>query len=219
MKTKLLFACLLSLGACKPEIQVSVEQVRETDNTPQWEIQIDRPEFSSADAKTDQDCRIFNQKIKSFIQVFQDSLKNQACRYAAEMDALGEQPIGPFQLYVQDSVFSAGADLWSVRLSVYTLEGGANGMTNFYAFNYQVKEQVFLNDRDLLSSFNTTEINALLQTNLHNPENCFDTPPTLDNYSCLNVNQENLIFTYDPYILGPHSCGYATISIPKNKLK
>lgn len=219
MKTKLFIACILLLGACTPNIKVDVKQIQETDDTPQWEIHIDRPEFSSANAEVNQSCEIFNQKINSFLNEFRDSLKVQARRYIAEMDSLGETPVGPFQLYVQDSIFTVDAKMLSVRLAVYTLEGGANGITNFYALNYDVKKQTFLNNQDLLPTAKTADINALLKANLKNPDRCFDTEPTVENYTCLNVTPTHLIFTYDPFILGPHACGFATIDIAKDKLK
>ena len=54
-----------------------------------------------------------------------------------------EEPMIPFELEVKDSVFMADRHYISVRLAVYTLTGGANGLTEYYAVNYSLKDKKF----------------------------------------------------------------------------
>ena len=55
MRTKLLavLALALSVTACKKEIKLDVKQIRKTDKTEQWEIQIKQPVFSSTEAEVE----------------------------------------------------------------------------------------------------------------------------------------------------------------------
>ena len=91
--------------------------------------------------------------------------------------------------------------------------GGAHGMTNFYAINYDVKTQKFLTNKDILNLDKAADINALLKANLKDPDKCFTfEAPTVDNVTCINLTLHTVDFTYAQYILGPYS-------IPKEKMK
>ena len=95
-----------------------------------------------------------------------------------------EEPMIPFELEVKDSVFMADRHYISVRLAVYTLTGGANGLTEYYAVNYSLKDKKFLNSRRCILNYDrSAEIDKQIQRNFKNPENCFSEVPTLANVS------------------------------------
>lgn len=221
MKTKILASLLLLLAfaGCKKEIKIQSENVQAADNTSQWEIATSRPVFSSEDAAANSSCTKFNEHIQTLVAGLQDSLIAQAKSDYASLQAIGDSMTGPYQLIVKDSVFQMNQDYISVRLLTYTFTGGAHGMTNFYGLNYDVKNQKLLTSKEILDYSKATEINDLLKAYLENPEGCFSDAPTLENLSVLNISDTSVIFTYEQYILGPYSCGYATIAVPREKMK
>lgn len=222
MKTKffaLVFA-LLALGACKKEIRLDVKQIHETDKTADWDIRITRPAFSSTQTEVEKSCVKFNDEITGLVNGIHAAFMEQVKETIAGLDSIGERQVGPYELIIQDSVFQADNDYISVLVSSYEMLGGANGNTNFYGVNYDMKNQKFMDKKDILNYDKATEINALLKENLKDPDKCFTfEAPTVDNFTALNISLHTVEFTYAKYILGPGSCGPVTISVPKAKLK
>lgn len=222
MKTKffaLVFA-LLALGACKKEIKLDVKQIHESDKTAQWDIHITRPAFSTTETEVEKSCVKFNDEITGLVNGIHAAFIEQAKETIAGIDSMGIKQAAPYELIIQDSVFQADKDYISVLMSSYEMLGGANGITNFYGVNYDVKNQKFLDKKDILNYDKATEINALLKENLKDPDKCFTfEAPTVNNFTALNISLHTVEFTYAKYILGPGSCGPVTISVPKAKLK
>lgn len=222
MKTKffaLVFA-VLALGACKKEIKLDVKQIHESDKTAQWDIHITRPAFSTTEAEVEKSCVKFNDEITGLVNGIHAAFMEQAKETIAGIDSMGFKQAAPYELIIQDSVFQADKDYISVLMSSYEMLGGANGITNFYGVNYDVKNQKFLDKKDILNYDKATEINALLKENLKDPDKCFTfEAPTVNNFTALNISLHTVEFTYAKYILGPGSCGPVTISVPKAKLK
>lgn len=222
MKTKffaLVFA-LLALGACKKEIKLDVKQIHESDKTAQWDIHITRPAFSTTETEVEKSCVKFNDEITGLVNGIHAAFMEQAKETIAGIDSMGIKQAAPYELIIQDSVFQADKDYISVLMSSYEMLGGANGITNFYGVNYDVKNQKFLDKKDILNYDKASEINALLKENLKDPDKCFTfEAPTVDNFTALNISLHTVEFTYAKYILGPGSCGTVTISVPKAKLK
>lgn len=222
MKTKffaLVFA-LLALGACKKEIKLDVKQIHESDKTAQWDIHITRPAFSTTETEVEKSCVKFNDEITGLVNGIHAAFMEQAKETIAGIDSMGIKQAAPYELIIQDSVFQADKDYISVLMSSYEMLGGANGITNFYGVNYDVKNQKFLDKKDILNYDKATEINALLKENLKDPDKCFTfEAPTVNNFTALNISLHTVEFTYAKYILGPGSCGPVTISVPKAKLK
>lgn len=222
MKTKLLAACILALAvvACKKEIKLEVKQIHETDKTEQWDIQIDRPTFSSTEAEVEKSCVKFNDEITGLVNGIHAAFIEQCKETIAGLDSIGEKQMAPYELIIQDSVFQADENYISVRVLSYEMIGGANGITNFYGVNYDVKNQKFLNKQNILNLDKASEINALLKENLKDPDKCMTfAAPTVDNVTAVNFTLKTVEFTYTKYILGPGACGPATISVPKEKMQ
>lgn len=221
MKTKfftLVFAAL-ALGACKKEIRLDVKQMHQTEETQQWEINITHPVFSTTEAEIEKSCVICNDEIAGLVNGIHAAFIEQAKESVAKLDSAGFTQSAPYELFLEDSVFMADEDYISVRILSYEMLGGAHGMTHFYAVNYNIKTQKFLNKQDIIDLNKANEINALLKAHLQDPDQCFTMEaPTTDNVTCINFTPDTVEFTYAQYILGPYSCGYATISIPREKL-
>ena len=74
-------------------------------------------------------CKAVNGAISRLIDSLQNDLKAQLNEYLQKAREMKEEPMIPFELDVKDSVFMVDRHYISVRLAVYTLTGGANGLT------------------------------------------------------------------------------------------
>lgn len=209
------------LTGCQEKIR-DLETKREqvTDKTDDWEINVDYAVFSSVNPETDKNCEVLNTEIRTLVTGLQDSLKAAATGLfqGLEADSI-DRPSWRYSLFVTDSVFMATDEYASVRLTVYTFTGGAHGMTDFYTFNYDLKNQKMLASGDIVDHSHPEVIDQLLKSHFSNPENCFTTDPTLGEVAVINFTPMAICFTYAPYILGPYACGAAEVTVPRSELK
>lgn len=222
MKTKLFTVILmaLSITACKKEIKLEVKQIKETDKTTEWNITINRPVFSTTETAIEKSCVKINDEITGLVNGIKAAFQEQAQEQNASLDSIGQKQAGPYELFITDSVFLVDENYISVLISVYEMLGGANGITNFYGINYNVKTQKFLDKKDILNGEKAGDINVLLKNNLKDPDNCYTfEAPTIENCTALNFTLHTVEFTYAKYILGPGSCGPVTISVPRTKMQ
>lgn len=217
----LLLGGLLFLSACRSEGGIEVQTRKRTDSLAYLKANIAQSVFTSANPEIRKSCDILNTKVNYLIDSIEKSLLLQADTFYTGLKQAGmERPEWDFELYVEDSVFMASPEYISLRITVYTFQGGAHGMTEFYAFNYDVKHRQFLEPDQILDFGKYREINELLKKNFVNTDNCFTEVPTLENgLSALNVTEETVCLTYSPYVLGPYSCGYAQVHLPRSELE
>lgn len=187
--------------------------------TSEFDIMIAYPVFTSQKAEVERGCKVVNEEISRLIDSLQNDLKAQLNQYLQKAREMKEEPMIPFELEVKDSVFMADRHYISVRLAVYTLTGGANGLTEYYAVNYSLKDKKFLNSEGILNYDRSAEIDKQIQRNFKNPENCFSEVPTLANVTTVNFSGSDICFTYAPLVLGAHYCGAAEIAVPRMLLK
>ncbi len=187
--------------------------------TSEFDITIAYPVFTSQKAEVERECKMVNEEISRLIDSLQNDLKAQLNEYLQKASDMKEEPMIPFGLDVKDSVFMADRHYISVRLAVYTLTGGANGLTEYYAVNYSLKDKKFLNSEGILNYDRSAEIDKQIQRNFKNPENCFSEVPTLANVTTVNFSGSDICFTYAPLVLGAHYCGAAEIAVPRMLLK
>ena len=187
--------------------------------TSEFDIMIAYPVFTSQKAEVVRGCKVVNEEISRLIDSLQNDLKAQLNQYMQKAREMKEEPMIPFELEVKDSVFMADRHYISVRLAVYTLTGGANGLTEYYAVNYSLKDKKFLNSEGILNYDRSAEIDKQIQRNFKNPENCFSEVPTLANVTTVNFSGSDICFTYAPLVLGAHYCGAAEIAVPRMLLK
>lgn len=221
MKTMFLtlFVAVFALTGCKKEIKLEVKQMTETEKNDLWDIDIQRPVFSTTEASVEESCVVFNDKVTGMLATMQDSIRAQAEELKKGLEAMGFPMVGPCALYVRDSVYMADEDYISVRLLVYVMTGGAHGNTLFYGLNYNVKTRQFLTNEEVADYGKTKEIDGLLQSHFVNRDSCFNEMPTLETASALNFTRNTVDFTYAPYVLGAYACGYAQVAIPRNHMK
>lgn len=223
MKNSIILVAFLALFVCScgRTARVDVKTVSSVDSTRNWEVNIQRSVFFSEEAVTEKSCSVLNSRISHFIDSMANGLKQDADQFFAEYRHTEEEyPAFGYELYVRDTVFMANDKYISVRLTIYEFEGGAHGMTNYYAFNYDVKNQRFFQPDQILDLNKKSELNALLKKNFVNKDGCFTEIPTLSNgYTAVNVSPTDVYFIYPQYVLGPYSCGAAQVIIPRLELK
>ncbi len=222
MKKTLIMAIFTAFifAGCQQKVQnLDVKMEKTTVNSEKWDITINRSMFSSADLNVNKSCEILNSEIEKLMNDLQDSLKSGANEFFQSWLETGEKtPEWVYSLYVEDSVFMANDRFVSVRLSVYTFTGGAHGMTNFYAFNYDVQNQKFLTNHEILNYSDEGEIDTQLKVYFKNPEDCFSTDPMLKDVSVVNFDESSVCFTYAQYVLGAYACGAAEVTVPRTAL-
>ncbi|MCB6972268.1 MULTISPECIES: PdaC/SigV domain-containing protein [Butyricimonas] len=220
MRRCIFIAALLALffvGCQKPTINIEENMLSYTNN--EWDVSVNRPVFSAQNAALEKGCKEVNERVTKLIDSLQNDLKEQMKEYLQEAQEMKINPMIPFTLDIQDSVFMADDRYISLRLVVYTLTGGANGLTEYYAFNYSMKQGKFLEPEDILNYNKSAEIDKQIKTNFKNPDNCFTDVPTLSNVTTVNFSTNDICFTYDPLVLGAHYCGAAQVSVPRMILK
>lgn len=223
MKSTLIIAVFMAFVfmGCQPKVQnLDVKKEKTTVNSENWDIKVNRSIFSSTDVALNKSCEVLNGEIKKFVNDLQDTLKANATEFFRSIEEnKGERPEWVYELMIEDSVFMATDQYISARLMIYTFTGGAHGMTNFYTFNYDVKNQKLLSNQEVLNYVNEARINTQLKANFKNPENCFTTDPTLKDVTAINFNATSVCFTYAQYVLGAYACGVAEVTVPKTALK
>ncbi len=208
---------LFFIGCQEASIKVGEDTLTSTTN--EWEISVKYPVFTSQDVKLEKGCKVVNERVKQLVDSLQNDLKSQLKEYLQEAQEAKIEPMIPFTLDIQDSIFMADAHYISLRMVVFTLTGGANGLTEYYAFNYSIKQDKFLTPEDILNYSKSAEIDKQIQKNFKNPDNCFSDIPTLANVTVVNFTPGDICFTYDPLVLGAHYCGAAQVSVPRMILK
>lgn len=223
MKSTLIMAIgvALAFAGCQHKVQnLNVKMQHLAEQSQEWDIRVDRSVFSAPNEALNKSCEVLNGKIEKQINDLRDSLRVNAMQFFKTFDNQPEErPDWRYELMVDDTVFMATDQYISIRLRTYTFTGGAHGNTQFYAYNYDVKNQRLLSNKEILNYANAGQINAQLKANLKNPEGCFSETPTLELVSVLNFNATSVYFTFEPYILGPYSCGVAEITVPRTALK
>ena len=223
MRNTLMIAALLAfvLAGCQPKVQnLNVKQDHLSHTTGDWSIEVKHSVFSSSTPAVNKSCEVLNGEIQKCFNGLIDSLKADATDFFNTfVTDTTNRPVWSYELVAGDSVFMATDEYVSVLLTVYTFTGGAHGMPNFYAFNYDVKNQKLLSPKDIVNYSKEKAINTLLKAHFKNPDDCFTTDPTLDAVTVINFNRKELCFTYAQYVLGAYACGVAQINVPRTELK
>lgn len=223
MKSTLIMAMGLALVfvGCQPKVlDLNVKQEHSEVTSEEYEMRINRSVFSAADEAINKSCMVLNGKIEKLVNDLRDSLRVDATElFQTFADNPAERPNWKYGLWIDDSVFMATDQFVSVRLRVSTFTGGAHGMTVYHAFNYDVKNQKLLTNKEILNYANAAQINTLLKANFKNPEGCFTEEPTLEVVNAINFDAESLYLMYEQYVLGAYACGAVEVTVPRMELK
>lgn len=125
----------------------------------------------------------------------------------------------PYDLAIADTIYLSNNNIISILYTIYSFTGGAHGITQFIGYNYNIEQMKEITVNEIFKKDATPKINQLLADYFKDSYNCFTTKPTLQEVSAVNLAFESVVFTYQQYILGPYSCGPATITVPLEPLK
>lgn len=228
MKSKHLFIALIlgsTITACSSPFDITTISEHHTDNTDNYQINLTSISFKGTNKRSDEMVMPLNVRLKalndslmtttiadadSFFTSYKSDLEVGKIKYP--------QPAFRYELYSSDTAFIASEQIISTLTTTYTFAGGAHGNTEFYALNYSPAQKRFLSTKDLLDMSQQMRIDSLLQVNFTNPNNCFNTDPTLAEASAINVTPTHLRFTYAHYTLGAYYCGAPVVEIPLESL-
>lgn len=111
----------------------------------------------------------------------------------------------------------------SVKFIIDKFDLGIHPNTYFKTFNFDMKTGKFIAMDDILdvrTEGNLDKLNALVLKYFDNSLGCFDLKPkaTTKNVQ-FSLTEENVVFSYQPYVLGAYTCGSSTILVPISELK
>ena len=196
----MVFFALAFVGCQEKKVDVKKDQL--SHKTSDYNISVERSVFSSTDETLNKSCQVLNTATEALVQELSESLKKEAADFFQDMAAQDmERPAWGFELMVDDSVFMASSK------------------SKFYTFNYDVEQQKMLKNEEILDFAKSDVIDAQLEANFQNPENCFSEKPTLKLANGVNISSTGVVFTYEQYVLGAYACGVAEVTVPRAALK
>ena len=208
----------IAYSCVQPEVNLKVSPVELSAHENHVEMHFTRHAVSSDDPAIERQCLLFNERVGEFIARQKDSLLLRLPGVNPALVADTSALIPRYEFWVSDTLFRAIFFYFRARFLIYTYEGGADGMTRFHAFNYDTREQKFMDNTLLLDYTRKTGVEKLLKARLDDKEGCFTESPTLDHSTVINFSADGMIFSYPPYELGPYVCGAAEINVPLKEL-
>ena len=176
----------------------------------------------------------FNQLVRSGVtSAFADFKKQMADLTAEDIKSLPSD-MNNF-IDVSYNVEYADDNLISVKLLEDTFEGGVHPNYNYFTVTYDLKQGRELKLSDLfkpgakyleaISDYATRDLQSRKDPdgneNMGLAQDIFanGAKPTGENYARWNITKKGLMFTFDPYQVGPYAYGAQTVIIPYAKLR
>jgi hypothetical protein len=217
----------------KSEVLASTSTILQLDTF--YDIKANYPQFAGVDAS-------FNKKIADLISQKIDTFKQDAKDYqearkatAAPGEIISDNPEEPFNFILDWSQTQLNDKYISFVITMYYFSGGAHGINETYAFNYDVAAQKEISIDDFLgkSSQNLQKLSQLAEqkvvSQIQSGQASIDnflmemvkdgTKPTEDNYKNFNFNLSSLTIYFQQYQVAPGSQGPVTIVLSKSELE
>jgi hypothetical protein len=218
--------------SAEKDLEMSISSISQTDNF--YSIQVEYPQFGDIAAA-------FNDQVLSFItgeiNTFKKNTKdNWDARIATTPpgQTVPENPAAPFDFIANWKPVQLNKEYLSFVINIYYFSGGAHGLNEVYAFNYDIvqKKEITINDflgnspqaLQELSQIAAQQVISQLQSSgvqiddVLTPMIQQGTKPTLDNYHNFNFNYNSLTIYFQQYQVAPGYVGTVTITIFKNTL-
>jgi hypothetical protein len=213
-------------------LEMSISSISQTDNF--YNIQVEYPQFRDIAAA-------FNDQVSAFITGKIDTFKkntkdNWDARIATTPpgQTVPENPVAPFDFIANWKPVQLNKKYLSFVINIYYFSGGAHGLNEVYAFNYDIvqKKELTINDflgnspqaLQELSQIAAQQVTSQLQSSGVQIDDVLTqivqqgTKPTLDNYHNFNFNYNSLTIYFQQYQVAPGYVGPVTITIFKNTL-
>jgi hypothetical protein len=213
-------------------LEMSISSISQTDNF--YNIQVEYPQFGDIAAA-------FNDQVSTFITGEIDTFKKNAkdnwdARIATTPpgQTVSENPEELFDFIADWKPIQLNNEYLSFVINIYYFSGGAHGLNEVYAFNYDIvqKKELTINDflgdspqaLQELSQIVAQQVTSQLQSSGVQIDDVLTqmiqqgTKPTLDNYHNFNFNYNSLTIYFQQYQVAPGYVGPVTITIFKNTL-
>jgi len=154
-------------------LEMSISSISQTDNF--FNIQVEYPQFGDiAVAFNDQVSSLITGEIVAFKKNAKDNWDARIAR-TPPSQIVPENPEAPFDFIVNWKPVQLNQEYLSFVINIYYFSGGAHGLNEVYAFNYDIiqKKEITINDflgnspqaLQELSQIATQQVNLQLQSN------------------------------------------------------
>lgn len=199
-----------------------LENKKAVEDTAYYKVFKNFPEFISQEKKTKKNLTILNQAIVNFTDTLEQYYWGTNPEGAKQIKN-ETQAAGIFELLNKYQILDTTHRFISIKFETYSYALGAHGFTGINTFNFDIKNNRFIQLTDIISFTkpeNLIQLNNLVQKNFKNPDSCFNTQPAVSpDFNKFGISREYLYLYYEAYELGAYYCGSATIKIPVNELK
>jgi hypothetical protein len=212
-------------------VRMSVVTISQTDDF--YNIQAEYPQFEGADPGFNQKIAdTVNGQINAFKKEAKDNFDARNSTLPAGQSSLAN-PAEPFDFIAAVTPAQYGPDYESFMIDIYYFSGGAHGIDQIFAFNYDLKNKKEIKITDFLGSAeNLAKLASLaqnqvtaqaqangLQINDSLKQMINDgTAATADNYRNFTFGYSKLTVYFEQYQAGPGSSGMITATFYKSDL-
>jgi len=213
-------------------VEMFVVPISESDNF--FRINVEYPQFKNVDPA-------FNQKISNLItEEINNFKKNSKDNWEARKatatpdNPVPENPEEPFDFIATWTPTQLNNKYLSFVINIYYFTGGAHGVNEIYAFNYDLNMKKEISMLDFLNSsqdslnkvaeLSAQNITSQLQSNGMQANDIIKqmiqqgTMPTNENFQNFNFTYNSLIIYFQQYQVAPGSVGSITITLYKDIL-
>jgi hypothetical protein len=213
-------------------VKMSVVSASQSDNF--YNIQAEYPQFDDADPA-------FNQKIADLVKGQIENFKKEAkdnfdARNATmpEGEPILQEPEQPFDFIATWTQDRSGASYLSFVFDIYYFSGGAHGIDQIFAFNYDLenKKEITISDflgsaesLDKLSKMAQDQVASQLQSNGMEMDDSMaqmvreGTRSTSENYRNFTFGSDKLTLYFEQYQAAPGAAGTIKIVFSKDDLE
>lgn len=213
-------------------LEMSVSSISQTDDF--YNIQVEYPQFGDIAADlNNQISSLITGEIVRFKKIAKDNWDARIAT-ASPSQTVPENPAAPFDFIANWKPGQLNKKYLSFVINIYYFSGGAHGLNEVYAFNYDIvqKKEITINDflgnlpqaLQELSQIAAQQVTSQLQSSgvqiddVLTPMIKQGTKPTLKNYHNFNFNYNSLTIYFQQYQVAPGYVGPVTITIFKNTL-
>lgn len=219
-------------SASSSEVLAATSTISQSDSF--FNIQASYPQFTGVDQSFNSEiANLITSEVATFKQNAQD-YQNARQATATSGETVSSTPETPFDFIAGWKAAQINDKYVSFVINIYYFAGGAHGINEVHAFNYDVtnKKEIaitdFLGQSDQslqnLSELARKEVASQLQATGAQVNDIITqmtdegTQPSADNFQEFNFTSGSLIIYFQQYQVAPGNFGPITITLPKNLL-
>ena len=232
LSNSLLTHAAQKLPAEENSLAMSISFIHQIDDF--YEIQVEYPQFNGADNTFNQKVSgLITDKIETFKKEVRDNYEARRTTALPE-NPLPEIPDLPMPFICSWKPTQLNNHYLSFVIHLYYFTGGAHGVSEVYAFNYDLKKRKEITILDFLntSPINLEKLADLSQqeviSQLESQDLLFNefleqmieegTEPNIENYKNFNFNHNSLTIYFQQYQVAPGYIGPITLEFYKDTL-